>query len=418
MKKLMKISLLLALSLLLAGCGAKGSQVIIDVNGVTVDRDALIQEIDAQIDYNTQMNALYQSYYGVNPGFTTDREQVTQDVIDNRVKTLVALQKADEMGLGQMTADEEAEIEKGVQAQYDALIQSAISGNFADLPQDEAVKKAEEMAAENGITLERYRESAIKSLKITKLQAAVCEGVAIDENQAVSTQEMRIEEDKKTYTATPMSFGDYLNSGAGVPNYAPAGYRLVKHVLVQFGEEESAAINDKAKMLTLAAAAVGASEGDQKAAAQLEMDKATAALEEARAAARNSVQARVDEIYALATAENADFDALVNQYSDDAGMPARGYAMCEGHTSFSQAFLNAGMGLEKVGDVGQPVATDYGYHIMYYAADIPEGPYDRENALESIKAEMLEAAQEEVFFAQLEQWIDAAEVKTYPKRLK
>ena len=87
----------------------------------------------------------------------------------------------------------------------------------------------------------------------------------------------------------------------------------MKHILVQFTENDLTAINQKRDALVQAAGKVGQAKNDANAdvdAAQQEMDAAQAALDEAIAAARENIQARVDEVLALATAEGADFDAL------------------------------------------------------------------------------------------------------------
>ena len=59
--------------------------------------------------------------------------------------------------------------------------------------------------------------------------------------------------------------------------------------------------------------------------AQKAADEAQAAYDEAKAAAFANIKEKTDEIYALAAAEGADFDALVSEYSTDS-MPAEGYA--------------------------------------------------------------------------------------------
>ena len=145
--------------------------------------------------------------------------------------------------------------------------------------------------------------------------------------------------------------------------------------------------------------------------------EATAALEAAKETARQNIKAKVDEVYALATAEGADFDALVAQYNEDTGMPAIGYAICEGYAYFVESFTAAGMALENVGDVSEPVESTYGYHIMQYSAEIPEGPAALEDVRAELEAEVLTTKQDAAYTEAVNQWVSEADVKTYTDRL-
>lgn len=420
MKKINVLALMLALMLLLGGCAAKDDAVVIDVNGETMTKGAMNEQIDAQISYNQQLNALYQAYYGFSAGYPTDREEVAQTLADAYINTLVALQKAEEMGLDQFDEAEKATVETSAKAQFDGIIADVAASYFADFSGDEATEKAIAYAAEKGVTLESYIDSESKTLMLDKLEQEMVKDITISEEDAQAALEKRIEEDKALFDQNPLYFGDYVNQAYARPFYAPEGYRFVKHILVQFTESDLTIINQKRDALTQAAGNLGQAknEGTDTTAAQAAMDEAQAAYDAAKADALKNIQPRLDEIMALATAEGADFDALVAQYNEDPGMPEMGYAICEGYPSFVESFVNAGMSLENIGDVSQPTPSDYGCHILKYISDVPAGAYETEKGLEEMKAEMLEDAQTAAFEEKLTQWISEAEVKTYLDRLK
>ena len=233
------------------------------------------------------------------------------------------------------------------------------------------------------------------------------------------------------YAAYPTQFGSDVNDGLQA-YYAPAGYRYVKHILVMFTEEDNTAISDTTAAYTAAetalsdakAALEAAAEGDDKAALQAKVDEAQTARNEALAAAENAtanafanIKEKVDGIYAAATAEGADFDALVAEYNEDTGMPAAGYAICEGFTDFVESFTTAAMALEKVGDVSAPVESTYGYHILQYSADIEEGAVSLEEVREALETTELSAKQNEAYNAAVDAWVAEANVKTYPEKM-
>ena len=192
----------------------------------------------------------------------------------------------------------------------------------------------------------------------------------------------------------------------------------MKHILVKFAEADATAITEKETALTTAQQALtAAAEGTDTTELQAAVDAAAADLEAAKETARQNIKAKVDEVYALATAENADFDALVKEYNEDTGMPEIGYAICEGFAYFVESFTNAGMALENVGDVSEPVESTYGYHIMQYSADIAEGAVALDDVRAELETEVLTEKQDAVYTEALNQWVSEADVKTYTDRL-
>lgn len=413
MKKINVLALVLALMLLLAGCAEK-DPVVISVNGETLTLSALTEQVDAQIAYNQQINNLTMSYYGVSAGYPTDRTEVATSLANACVNTMVALQKAKELGMDQLTEEETAAVKEAAQAEFDRIIASVASSDYADLPAEEATQKAIAFAKEKGVDVNSYIESETKTVMLDKLQAEMIKDVTVSDDEVQAAYDKRVEEDKAFFDLNPKVFGDYINQDYARPYYAPEGYRYVKHILVQFTENDLTAINQKRDMLVLAAGKVGQAKNDANAdvdAAQQEMDAAQAALDEAIAAARENIQARVDEVLALATAEGADFDALVAQYNQDPGMPEAGYVICEGYPSFVESFVTDGMALANIGDVSQPSYSDYGCHIIKYVGDLAGGAYEAEAGLAEMKASMLSEAQNKVFEEKLNQWISEADVK-------
>lgn len=425
MKKMRIFALMLAVVMLTSGCSlivkdeaADAALVIVDVNGETVDKATINQQIDDEIGYNEQMNQLYMSYYGFDAGYSTDRAEVGKDVIRRNINRLVALQKAKELGLDQLTEEEATQAKEAALANYETQISDISATIFATLSAEDARPKAVEYAKDFDITEEIYTATEIQNKVFDKLMEYVVQDITVADDVVEENLNKMVEADKGMFETSPSYFGDYFNQNMGRVYYAPAGYRFVKHILISYNDEDQALIDEKLNAVTSAYMALNnAAEGADTAALQADVDAAQAAFDDARAKAAANIQPTLDEVYALATAEDADFDALIAQYGTDPGQGPKGYVVCEGYEGFVQGFTDAAMALENPGDVSEPVGTDFGYHILQYVGDIPEGAFDIEAAREEMKESLLSEAQQTHFGNQLDAWISEADVKTYENRL-
>ena len=447
MQKKTLLALLLALAMLLSGCAlvtvdtAKdNARVIVDVNGETVNKAVIHAAVDNQISMYEYYNQLYSSYYGISDLYSTDEATVTAEIIDTYVNQLVNQQKAKELGLYEMTEEEQAEVDANGKEYYDSFIQSVISTYMpgSTLEGDELTAAAEKYVADNAITtvdgrstLADFVASAADSKAIEKLEAYIIKDVAVTDEEIQADFDAKVESAKADYEADPNAYGTAVNGGSTV-YYAPAGYRMVKHILIKVSDEDSAVTTEKQTALASAQTALtdaqdalnSAAEDADKTAlqaavdeAQKAVDEAQAAYDEASATGLANAKAIADGIYAQLTDEGADFETLLADNNADTAEPDAGYAICEGFTSFVESFTNASMALEKVGDISEPVESTYGYHIIKYVADVAEGPVDLETVKDGISSDLLTTKQNEVTTATIAQYVSEANVKTYPERM-
>lgn len=415
MKKMRLAALLVCLIMLMSGCSAGDDAVVLAVNGETMTKAEINLQIDNQISYNQQMNALYTAYYGINMELPTDRLTVADEVLNSNINQMVAIQKAKELSLDQLTEEELEQVKTTAKATYEDQLSQIISSLYADQEEAQARENAVAYAAQYDITEENFIQNQTHNVIIDKLADYVVKDVAVSAAEVDEQLNQKTEEQKASFTADPNLFGDAVNVGNTV-YYAPAGYRLVKHIVLIFSDEDQAVIAEKQNLLASAAGLVGTADEENKAARQAEMDAAQADLDAAEAAALENLRGKAEEIYAQATAEGADFDALMAQHSVDTTAPKNGYAIRDGYTNFSDVFQKAAMGLEQVGDVTL-LETEYGFHIIQYAGDVEEGPYEQEAARASLEQSLLFSAQQAHFAEVMTEWVDGAFIKTYPNRL-
>ena len=439
MQKKSILALLMAAMLILSGCSlvtvdqaADNARVIVDVNGETVTKQQISNAVNNTISQNEYMNQLY-AMFGMTGSNPTDTATIIPQVIDAYVENLVSLQKAKELGLDQMTEEEQAKIQEHADEDWKTFLNQVAQNYFPGL-----TLEGEALEAEAQKYIDEYKlatkadfvDSATKEVLLEKLEADTVKDVVVTEEELAAGLEERVAADQETYTQDPNAYGSAVNKGT-VAYYAPAGYRMVKHILVKLEDADSTAISDKEKAKTEAETALtnaktaleeAAEDADkdalQSAVAEAEkaVQEATAAVTEATEAAFANIQAKVDEVYAKATAEGADFDALIKEYSTDS-MPEAGYAVKEGFTDFVESFVTASMGLANVGDVSEPVRSNYGVHIIKYVGDVAEGPVALDTVRASLEAELLTAKKNATYTDAVKAWTDAANVKTYPEKM-
>ncbi len=129
------------------------------------------------------------------------------------------------------------------------------------------------------------------------------------------------------------------------------------------------------------------------------VDLATGAAlsEEEQQAAKETAE----KIAAEATAEN--FDDLIAQYNKDSGQPEEGYLVTE-DSNFVDIFKTTALALKQVGEISEPVLSNFGYHIIIATQINEYTPYDV--FLNSYLAEKYTELDQQ--FAK--QWLDEAQI--------
>ena len=462
-KKLLLVMLLVA-CVALSGCALvvkdaerDKAQVIVDVNGETVDKATMSQLITEQ--QNDMMNSYYQMYasFGIpfDPSYV-DTSTVPQTAIDGEVRRLVLSQKLASMPELALTAEEEAEIQAHGEEEYNEILDQVKTVYLSESEKegDELTEEAKAYALtlDRRFNLDYFVDHARQEKTAEKLRAYAVRDVVVTDDEVKTEFDARVAADKEKFEGDDVTaFGTAVN-GAETVYYRPAGYRYVKQVLVGFPTENSSAISAANSAKTSAQTALdnaqAALEANTTALAaedlteekKAELTEAKAGLEqavadaqtaydEAQAKSREAIdnafvnlQPKVDEIQQkLAAGE--DFDALMEQYGEDPGMQSEpgktnGYAVCAGYTPFMSEFVDAAMALANVGDVSEPIKNDtYGIHIIKYVSDIAEGPVALENFEESIRSSLLSSKQDETYSNAVTEWTNATKIQYNENRL-
>lgn len=469
MNKKALLALLLAMTLLLSSCALVVKHDDVDQNRaiITMDGKVLATKAQVQSAVNSNLDYLVQ-YYANNYGYTVDKTSadviasVRSSVIQSLQEDAVKEAKIAEMGL-ELTEEEIASVNETFQSYHEMLLAFGIA-----TPSD--VTTADEFVGQYfGVT----SASMLAEAKENKLKAAVTTDVTVTDADLQAALDEKAASEKTTYESTPDSYGSKVNAGTTV-YYRPAGYRMVKNLLIKFEEADNTLISaikakvteqttamsnatsgidtttelgDLEKLLTYVTVKTVAGETvdgvveytaevtdtfpatEDEATQTLYSNVRTYAQAQALAAAWQAdlqaatdaglakIQPKVDAVMARLNA-GEDFTTVMNEVTEDTGMASNpnGYAVREGYANFDTTFVTAAMSIPTVGQWSEPTPGIYGYYIIQYASDVAEGPVALEEVRDALYSSTLSTKVDEAFDAKVKEWIADAKfvVNTAP----
>ena len=357
-----------------------------------------VSEAKAEYDYL----AYYYEQLGMNPD---DYEDVIKnEVLNNLTEDAILVIKAQEMGVYEPSAEEEAEIRQRAEESLNEMIEYYLAFQADPALSDEENRAAvEEFLAGEGTTLESLMESLTSQGWRDRLYEAVTADFAVTDEQLRAYYDEACATAELTYTADPQSYEtDRLNGETVFWN--PEGYRRVKRVLIAFSDENAARMAELNAQIE--------ETGDQA--------TISAALAEIETIYR-SLDAIVAEVQGRIAAGD-DFNLLIDEYGADPYMASGagredGYYVSVGSQQLDPDFVAAAMALNEPGDISEPIECAEGVYILRYEGDVTPGAVDYEVFLadETMRANVEESLRSEYYNATVEQWLSEAEIELYPE---
>ena len=340
---------------------------------------------------------LYANYMMLTQGYSRsdltadDIKGVNGNALDYVIANKVILQKAAALGLYPLSAENQKKVEDNFNAYMASLSASYLSAYAGSADAEAQAKSAVDASlAAAGLTEEDIRTLLTDFEARDELMAETTKDVTVSDDEIQTEYNNLLAAQQTSYTADPTAYDTALTDGSTVVVYRPEGYRYIKHILV-------AMPSDIASQITSATGS-----GD------------TAAVATLREQGLAQIEDRANE--ALAKVKSGgDFDALMAQYGEDPGMQAEpgkttGYQV-GAKSQYVPEFLAAAMGLAKIGDTTNLVATDYGYHILKYVGNVPSGAVALADVKDGIRTSVLATKQSDAFTALLEQWKKETTIK-------
>ena len=367
--------------------------VVAEVNGVKIYKDK----------FDETFNALASKYYMNGQDVTSDAAvaAIKQEALDELINDEVRTQKMGELGYLTLTEQDEIQAEADM---VDYLVSYIEANAMSDvLVTLEAGYTEEELEAAKVAYVDTLLED--NGIDRTQFLAVFEDGVmnrkAVEAEQGAivpTEEEIRAKYDeyvaahKEAIDADATSYVTNENGGVEM-YYTPEGVRRVRQVLILMDEETVNAI------------------------ALLRQQGYTASADTLRQQGLAAIQTEADGVLGKLQSGELTFDEAIAQYNDDKGAPFEGYPVMAGSDAYMTEFTEAAMALDAVGSYTTLVATDYGYHIIEYYADVPAGAISYDSVKEEIAEVLEDTITDEAWSALLEQWKGKANIVTYEENL-
>lgn len=372
MKKIISILTAAALLLGITGCSSE-----------TLKTGSLVAWSKADVPEKERLNILYEEFEKEYL-FTLDynnidakdntleefRKKYRESVINNLVTEKILLYVAWENGIdaSTLTSEQLSTVEKTVQAGleswYDSFKSQAQSELGSNATEQEIRTRSIELFREylKGFNLTEddfytwETNIQIKQLLYDKLLG----DIDVTQEEIEAMYQNILKEAKDAYESSPAYYEQYDEYQYF---FIPEDSRLIKHILFMLDPEDINQIESLREV------------GNDK--------KADALLEEKLA----EIKPKAEEVLKKLQ-DGADFDTLMKEHSQDPGLEAYpdGYLIVPNSTRWVESFYKTSISLEKVGDISGLVNSDYGYHIIQYAADRTLTDEDKKEGMEMAKS--------------------------------
>lgn len=475
MQKKALLALMLALVMTLSGCAliqkdleVDRAREIVRVGDIVYTKGEVQDQVNSQLNYTASLYSIYGlSFDPTDPTNISDAQDVVLDALTQQAVQLV---KAKELGVDQFTEEQQAEIQANVDTTWSSYHDSVQTSYFADteLEGDELEAAINDQLERLGYKRDDVVETQTISYTVQKLREHTIADVTVSDEELQTALDERAETARTNYESNLSAYGSDVNAGTTV-YYRPAGYRMVKQILIQFSDEDQAIIDGYQQQANTASSEASSqrntltslgvtdidtlvqqvtvtldqetgdeaettaefteeqSEEIQNAAKALavavaRMNYFTAKADEATQTAMANIAPEADDVLAQ-LADGADWDALAAEHNDDPGMmegalmAQTGYAVCENFSGFDSAFTAAAMAIPEVGQWSDKTEGMYGYYIIQYTSDVQEGPVALDEVRDTLHSELLASKQDTFYSEQLAAWTEELKPQTDKKAL-
>ena len=339
---------------------------------------------------------------------------------------------AAKLGVDQFTQEELDALYATSDSEWQYALDNYVSYNYAltdestQEEKDAAYADAEDYYALMGYSQDILRESYVDNEIFERVKDELCKDVTVTDDEVQAYYDDAVAADKDIYEFDVDAYENQMlmyqyGYADQEPWYRPEGYRYIKHILLEVDEtlmsnytdlvaryEEQMDAADETTDETADAAATEDTTADAEA---TEAPVTAEDIDAAKAAIIASVQDTIDEINQK-IADGVSFDDLMTEYGTDPGMTSgdypEGYEVSVASYSFVPEFISAAFSVDAIGDIAEPVISDYGVHIVQYAGDVPAGPIE---LTDDLKAVIYQNLYDDKCNAVLNDWYDSADIQ-------
>ena len=357
-------------------------------------------------EYNDQLTS--KIFAGYNADEVAD--SVLQTVMSSMVSEKIIAKKATELGLDQLSEEDERQIDAEAEKIYNDQLNYYTAFVAQEGMTQEEIKRAaaDYMQREVSVTKDSIAASLRETWPTQKFYDYTVKDVAVTDEEVETHYQEVLARQKSTFAEYPEEY-EYTHNEGETILYNPEGYRAVRDLLIAFDSAEDS--NKASELISRIEELNPDTDAEQIKALEEELNPLYEALE-----------ARAQEVMDKLR-DGASFMDLMDEYGSDEAMksdPLRteGYYLSENSFLFSNEFVEGCLLLEKPGDVSSPLRSFAGIHLAQYVGDVAPGEVALEDVYDAIKAETLENKCDQYYENQKNALLDAANVRYYPERLQ
>ena len=406
--------------------------VVVRVGDVTFTKSQLRSAIDTDVELT---EALGQTYL-------TDEEKKAQreDTIQRFIRAGLIQCKLRDAGRNDFTPEEEEDLRAAARNQYEQLWQGLWQRAQSS---GEAFKEEQitEFMEDEGYTAEAIFEELKASERQYRAIDLFCPGITLTEDMIREYYQTQfLDPDRERYENDLDLYEREILAQKNESFYTPEGYRAIKQILLMYPNEVDRGLKNERARVNLAARAVSqalqdvanagitAESWDDMVEPRAAYDTAAGELRTAQQAYAEKrrrltlplIEEKTKEIRAAFDA-GIDFDSLIKKYSTDKNeqnTTGGGYPIHPDSKNWPEDFLKAVATLKKPGDISEPVLTDLGIHILYYASDIPAGEHElTPEERETLNASAINYYQIQELDKLIADWRSDYDIETHPELL-
>ncbi|MGI6154151.1 MAG: SurA N-terminal domain-containing protein [Christensenellaceae bacterium] len=371
MKQIKKIAALLVCAfalLALSSCGTTQSKVLATVNGHDI----------TESDFNQMLEAIAENSYGVSAAEmeqmypAEDYAAYKNNILDSLIQQELLYDKAREEGFADFSKEEldslNSNVDSLVAQAKDSVYSQAASdmGSASVLALLEAEKQYQAYVKENNYSRDAIYDTLFENLLYEKYYNSVMDSFVLTDKDVEAVYNELLNEQQQLYKDDPEaaynSFTQQSNDvTVFVPENAAGKTRYIKHILLQLPQDIQSEI------------ALLEESGKHDDAAQTEQQ------------ARATLKEEADRIYSLLQ-QGEDFEALVAEFSE------------------------GGLALQNVGDISEPIESEYGYHILKYQSAPAAGAIPLEQIRSEVETLAYSKKSHEYWQAALDALMEDAEI--------
>ena len=386
----------------------------------------------------TDGEALLQSQRMAVGGTLSEEEmkQLEDAVLQTLADQAVLILKYEELGLNEkfsgaetIVAEKTREAYESIIAQTAAQMRKAYGGT-----EEKSLITARALLDQTGMTYEMVEKQIFAQWVTQCLGQAIAGDLEVtDEELDALYQEQFVEPARQKYQENPAAFEEKVLFGDELSSYIPAGFRLVRWIVIQPEKELSkelrtvtdATMDAYEKAVKAYEATFGTFENDEalQIARKNYEDALTEygiAMEEAEKIKQKVLDATSDTVSEIRRAygEGIAFDDLIRQYSADDTTLENPYPIHSESRVTDQDLKELALSINSVGEISEPKVFSDGVWLILYERDQPEGAAEITEETRAVMKDMLlSMKQTEKIEEMLPAWQQEYEISTWPERL-